>query len=212
MMCGSGTKTGMSSTPQKFDSVTYSRKNLYALMMFWNACSDYVAARCCLLNGLFSGLPLASQAVEKIIKSFIFLTSGEETKGHDPYELKTKLKSSHKDAKLDSFDPVLQKLSQHFQSRYHDNPNQPRTRSPRELPEIDELFVYLLDTLPVPEEVKFNTYFFHALFNPTVPLPDRQWALRNNPPLQAKMPALEAAFRRTYEDLHGPLERRLTRS
>ena len=188
-----------------FDSVTYSRRNLYAMMMFWGACSDYVAARCCLLNYLFSGLPLAAHAVEKMLKAFIFLSSGAKTtlksrNGdlHNPYLLKQELRRTYADSKLDSFDDLLKKLFQHYQSRYHDNPNQAKSRSSAELQKIDELFVYLLATVPMPNEVKYNTYFFQALCNPrlAIVLADRRWALENNAPMQAQLPAFETAWQR----------------
>src|SRR6059036_2014282 len=35
------------------------------------ATDDYVACRCCLLNGLFPGLRLGAEAVEKCLKAFV---------------------------------------------------------------------------------------------------------------------------------------------
>jgi hypothetical protein len=35
------------------------------------ATNDYVACRCCLLNGLFPGLRLGAEAVEKYLKAFV---------------------------------------------------------------------------------------------------------------------------------------------
>jgi len=200
----------MSSAAQKFESITYCRKNLYAMMMSWGACSDYVAARCCLLNGLFSGIPLSSHAVEKMLKSFIFLKTAAKTKLksrngdlHNPFLLKEDLKSTHPDSKLDSFDELLKKLFQHYQSRYYDNTNQRQSRSPRELPQIDELFVYLLNTLPIPDEVKYNTYFFQALCNPRLQdlLADRRWALQDNPALQSRLPVFESIWLRVGKQI-----------
>jgi hypothetical protein len=35
------------------------------------ATNDYVACHCCLLNGLFPGLRLGAEAVEKYLKAFV---------------------------------------------------------------------------------------------------------------------------------------------
>ena len=36
-----------------------------------SATDDYVASRCCLLNGVFPGLRLGAEAVEKYLKAFV---------------------------------------------------------------------------------------------------------------------------------------------
>jgi HEPN domain-containing protein len=52
--------------------------------MFWHvATQDYVAARCCISNAIFSGFAIAAQAVEKYLKAFL-LYEGEKRLGqHD---------------------------------------------------------------------------------------------------------------------------------
>src|ERR1051326_3363602 len=99
----------------KAQAQDYARVHQYAVMMFTDAGSDYVAGRCCMINGLFPGLRLASEAVEKILKAFIFFVTGQKstTKGndrHNPYLLKQELRKTHTDSKLDLFDDVLKKL------------------------------------------------------------------------------------------------------
>jgi hypothetical protein len=66
-------------TMSKQDVDKYSPANQYA-MMIYVATSDYTAARCCILNTLFPGFMLASEAIEKLLKAFIFLESGGEMK------------------------------------------------------------------------------------------------------------------------------------
>ena len=135
-----------------------------AMTMFMTASSDYFACRCCILNGLSSGFRLASEAVEKLLKASIFLRTGTQSrlKGHDrhnPYRLKEELKSAHVDSTLDGYDPLLKKLHDHYQSRYPDNQTTGRGASGEELAEIDALFLYLVETLPMPDEVKSDPLF-----------------------------------------------------
>ena len=63
------------------------------LMFLYDADQDYVAARCCILNGLFPGFMLASQAVEKFLKALFVFECKEKVKNiHDPFGLKECLK------------------------------------------------------------------------------------------------------------------------
>src|ERR1035441_6931912 len=147
----------------------YAGKNQYAILMFMDAGSDYFACRCCILNALHSGFRLASEAVEKLLKAFIFLQTGTKStlKGrdrHNPYLLKEELKASRPDQKLDSYDDLLHKLYDHFLSRYYDNPVTGKGASGEELPKIDELFLYLVETLQQPCQREFPAppLFWHG--------------------------------------------------
>lgn len=51
----------------------FARKNKAAMLMVDVAAKDYVACRCCLINGLFTGLVLGAQTVEKMLKGYILL-------------------------------------------------------------------------------------------------------------------------------------------
>ena len=145
------------------DVADYSQKNSYAQMMFIGGAEDYVSARCLILNGLFTGFFLYSQAIEKFLKALIFLETGKEpeldrSNWHDPYKLKLELQK-HKDYSLDRFDEVLQRLHGHFQTRYFDNNNQSKMMSGKELDEFDELWMHLFDLVPFPIEVKYRLEF-----------------------------------------------------
>src|SRR5438105_14344420 len=102
----------------------YAGKNLHATMMFGSASQDYIACRCCVRGGLYTGLRFGSEAVEKLLKAHIYLATGAKRRGHNPYRLKQELITTHPDAKLDSFDDPLRKLYGHYQRRYYDNPDQ----------------------------------------------------------------------------------------
>ena len=188
----------------------YARSNKYAMMMFMGARSDYLASRCCILNGLFSGFRLASEAIEKILKAFIFLQTGAKStlKGkdrHNPYLLKEELTASRPDSTLDSHDDLLLTLYEHFLSRYHDNPTSGKGASGEELPRIDELFLYLVETLPMPDEAKYRSAFFTDLCEEN----DRRywrnyhWAMESNEALQKKMPSIERTYQQVHKHLYG---------
>jgi hypothetical protein len=188
----------------------YAGKNQYAMMMFMDAGSDYFACRCCILNALHSGFRLASEAVEKLLKAFIFLQTGTKStlKGrdrHNPYLLKEELKASRPDQKLDSYDDLLHKLYDHFLSRYYDNPVTGKGASGEELPKIDELFLYLVETLPMPDEVKYRSAFFAEICDEHSRRYWRNyyWAMERNEVLQRKMESIERSYQQVLKHLYG---------
>ncbi len=151
--------------------MNFCRKNQSALLMFGQAGEDYISSRCLLLNNLLTGLTLSSQAIEKILKSFILLEDGVSTKLkgkdlHNPFKLKEELKNK-RDYRLDKFDNLLKKLYGHYQSRYFDNKDSSKVKSTDELNDVDELWIYLIKIIPLPEEVKYRTSFFTTLFKDT---------------------------------------------
>lgn len=179
-------------TLTRADVQTYASKNKYAAMMFVSAGDDYTAARCLILNELSYGFTLFAQSIEKLLKAFIYLETGKPTllhgrNKHNPFALKEELQS-HKDYGLTKYDVLLTRLYGHFQQRYYDNPDKSQSMRSSELPEFDELWVYLLDRIPVPTEVKYRLKFLTELFDkqsldfwPNY----RLWTTRNNAALSA---------------------------
>ncbi len=160
-------------------------EHLYANMRFGDATQDYVAARCCILNGLFVGFILACQAIEKLLKAIIYLETGEEMKKeHNPYKLKEKLKKI-KDYNLDEFGLIFKKLHDHYLSRYYEDT--PRVHedgssgaSSEELKLIDELWFTLVEKFPMPDEVKYRMEFFADLFESNPYWLNGFWLTKNN--------------------------------
>jgi hypothetical protein len=188
----------------------YAHRNQYAMLMFMGASSDYFACRCCILNGLFCGFRLASEAVEKLLKAFIFLQTGARStlKGrdrHNPYLLKKELTALRPDKNLDTYDDLLQTLYDHFLSRYYDNPTTGKGASGEELPLVDELFLYLVESLPMPDEIKYRSAFFAHLCEEN----DRKywrnyyWAMERNEVLNKKMPLIERTYQQVRSHLYG---------
>ena len=185
----------------------YCIKNQYATMMFGTASDDYVSARCCILNALFPGFGLACQAIEKILKAFIYLETGEESKlkysdKHKPFELKEELKKV-KDHGLDKYDDLLKILHEHYQSRYYENPTSGRGASSKELVEIDNLWVYLVEILPMPDEVKYRMKFFHDLCDADARIywHDYEWLIQNNKALIPKLANIEKRYEEVKKQL-----------
>ncbi len=174
----------------------------YAAMMIFVATDDYIAARCCILNALFPGFMLASQAIEKLLKSLIYLESGDEMDTcHDPFRLKEKLKAL-KDYGLDRFDDTLNKLHDHFQSRYPDNQTTGKGASSKELPEIDALWLELIEKLPVPDEAKYRIAFFSYLVDPNPYWKNDHWLIIENNALAPKFDFIKKKYQEIYKHLY----------
>lgn len=173
--------------------------------MFGKASNDYIASRCCILNALFPGFILACQAIEKLLKAFIFLETTEQLKdGHNPFELKKKLQKI-KNYGLSKFDDLLKKLYDHYQSRYYDNKISGKGASSSELKEIDELWVYLIELLPIPDEVKYRLSFFSELLEENSRKYWRfyEWATKNNQALAPKITKIKKRYREVEQHLYG---------
>ena len=107
------------------ESMNFSREHSEAMLLSMQAIEDYVSARCCIFNNLFTGLTIASQAIEKMLKAIIYMETKQkfEVKGNDrhkPFKLKEELKQA-KDYNLDRFDDLLKRLYGYYQARYPDN-------------------------------------------------------------------------------------------
>lgn len=198
----------MSYSLDKKGVMEWGAQHTYANMRFFNANQDYVAARCCILNGLFAGFTLASQAIEKLLKAIIYLETGEEMKRwHDPYKLKEKLKEK-KDYNLDNFDTTLKKLYDHYLSRYHeDNPrihsDGTSGASSEELKSIDELWFTLVEKLPMPDEVKYRMAFFADLFETHPYWLNGVWLTKNNFAFDKRQITLLENYTKVYQHLYG---------
>jgi len=178
--------------------------NKYAAMMIFVATGDYIAARCCILNALFPGFVLASQAIEKLLKALIYLESREEMKtGHNPFDLKQKLKGL-RDYDLDKYDATLNKLYDHYQGRYHDNKTTGKGASSEELPEIDALWLELVEKLPVPDEAKYRIAFFDFLIDPNPHWRNDVWLKTANRALAPKLIAITRRYQEVRSHLYPP--------
>jgi len=174
----------------------YCAKNTRTLMFLYDADQDYVAARCCILNGLFPGFMLASQAVEKFLKALVVFEGKKVKNTHDPFKLKECLKEV-KDYDLDRYDGLLKKLSDHYKARYSDNKMDYKTNgaSSEELDDLDDLWMFLKEKLPLPNEVKFRTNFFSDLFDESPYWKDKFWIREKNGSLADRIQLWEKIYK-----------------
>lgn len=202
-------------TLTKEEVMAYGVKNGYAQMMFDGAANNYVSSRCLILNGfLLEGFPLYAQSIEKFLKAFIFLETGETTKlknndKHNPYLLKEELKIA-KDYGFDQYDGLLRRLHGHFQQRYFDNKDKSKILASTELKEFDELWIYLLKLIPFPIEVKYRLAFFPEIFSETSvkfwPL-YKVWATKENEFLSKELPQMEKEYFAIENHLYPSLKK-----
>lgn len=123
---------------------------------------DYAAARCCLINGLFSGLPIAAQAVEKFLKANIYFLDPTYSKKrkHDLIALAKDLKDLEPSFPFEKYHILLLKLINYYEARYPENKNS-ATTSTALIYELDPLMIYIAETVPVPKEAKnFIEFYF----------------------------------------------------
>lgn len=180
-------------------AATFARQNQNAMLMLYNADTDYIATRCCILNGLFSGFILASESIEKQLKALALFNKKKLSNSHDPFMLKKELQKEvlNKYKSLNKYDSLLKKLSDHYRSRYYDNDMKYETNgaSAEELIEFDYLWFELKEMLDIPNIVKFRTKFFVDLFDHSEYSTDVFWITKDNKILQYKKKQLEKEFR-----------------
>ncbi|MBX2976403.1 MAG: hypothetical protein KF721_09730 [Ignavibacteriaceae bacterium] len=131
------------------------------------ASEDYVAFRCCILNDLFSGFVFAAQAVERIMKSYMFIFDENYNPKKDKHRLVdlSKKIQSICNCSLDNYSEIFEKLDKHYNSRYPDNADYAKTRSTAELNPIDSLVYNLLfEHLPIHDDIKYISPFTSILF------------------------------------------------
>jgi HEPN domain-containing protein len=138
------------------------------MLMAHDVISDYSGCRCCIINGLGAGFALGTQTVEKLLKAYIILldiTQNPRKFSHKVVDLAHKAEALDKNLDITKFYPLLDRLEQYFQARYHDNPNQPDRMDSREIVEIDKLVIFLNEHLPMPDEVKYRSGIYSQLFS-----------------------------------------------
>ena len=110
----------------------------------------------------------------------------------------------HNDPQLDKYDSLLQVLFDHYQSRYYDNVVSGRGGTSEELPQIDDLFIYLVETLPMPDEVKYRTMFFAILCEERIRQNWRsyEWATLHNRALQGKLDDINRKYKEVQNHLY----------
>jgi HEPN domain-containing protein len=188
------------------DMIMFARENQKAMLMIMNATTDYASARCLLLNGLFPGLVLGAQAVEKYLKgSILFLDKNKDTRklSHGLVDLKNelqKLSGLH----LEKFNPFLERLEKHYLTRYPDNKDSSKSMSTGEIREIDELIIFLNESLSVRNEIKFRSGLYVQIFDESSAGRSKNvWLTKSNLALNNIYSRLHAEYKVVYEKLYS---------
>jgi HEPN domain-containing protein len=187
-------------TLTKQEAADFARSNQKAMGFFMAATGDYAAARCCLINGLFSGLVLSAQAVEKLLKGYLLVKKPEidaRKISHNLPELLTQVMEADSSLDLSKFQPLIVRLKQHYQTRYPDNSDASTSMSTGEMIEIDELIFYINQNLPVPDEIKFRSGIYGAILWSKVNgyvSGEERWIKENNQAIQSELKNLELRF------------------
>ncbi|CAN7476180.1 HEPN domain-containing protein [Caballeronia sp. LjRoot31] len=154
---------------------------------FRQSADDYAAARCCLLNGLFPGFVMAEQAVEKLIKGFIITKDAsfkpKPRQGHDLAWLCTKLQELYPHISIAPYERIIKLLQACYDGRYPDSGNDRFGLTTAELKNIDDLYMYLADLVPIEGEMKMRIGVFSHLYSAYLNLsniPDGKWMLHGN--------------------------------
>lgn len=174
------------------------------------AADDYNAARCCLLNGLLTGLVYGAQAVEKMLKAHLYL-GGKRVPNHhklqDLFESVRDLYTLEQFSDLESFSEYMNLLYGHYQSRYHDNEDSSTQASNMEFIMIDKIIFGLVELLPLPEEVLFRTGLYGMIFIPIIQnselsLSQVKWTIKHNSVLEEKYDSLLLRAQKVDEKLY----------
>jgi HEPN domain-containing protein len=158
-----------------------------AAYFFKQSAEDYAAARCCLLHGLFPGFVMAEQAVEKLIKAFIFFTDPsfkpKRGRGHDLPSLVTVMCSQYGHVSLAPYEKTIELLQSSYDRRYPDSETAPQSRMTAQLRDVDDLYIYLLDQSPITGDLRYQIGAWphlYAAYLGISKMPDPTWSIFDN--------------------------------
>lgn len=145
------------------------------------AFEDYAAARCLLINGLFSGMILAQQAIEKVLKAYLSISHSPGTKligkkglrkgelgitdSHDLVAYARLVEDTFPELNLyilQDFQPMLQNLSYCFEGKYPDSKSPITSLTTAWLGDIDRLMVMLSVALPQESSLRWRNGIFQV--------------------------------------------------
>jgi HEPN domain-containing protein len=174
------------------------------------AAHDYAAARCLLFNGMFEGLVLGAQAIEKCLKAYLIFDNPQrrerELHHHSLPKLLTEAGALFPQLSLPRFAPTVEKFRTHYQARYPDNPDASTTKSTAEMRQLDELLIFLNENMPCPRNAKYQagiypliTFSFNAERRATT---WELWIKHDNEALIPLLPRINVEYLAVMEALH----------
>jgi hypothetical protein len=196
-------------SPAYLELTDFFNKHSRATLLMRVAGADYAASRCLLLNGLFAGLVLGSQAIEKSLKAYLLFHDPQRhvrRLSHSLPKLLTEARSSFPNLSLLGFEPVVIKFGRHYETRYPDNPGASSNMTTADLLELDELIIFLSEHMPCPRNVRYRAGIYPMItfslgYQATVP-PTEFWIKNNNRALAPLLPRIHAEHMRVMEELY----------
>lgn len=138
----------------------FAQKHSRATLLLLKAAHDYAEARCLLLNGLFGGLAIGAQTIEKLLKAYLLLHNPTRNVRGFLHSIESLLKeadSLYPQLTLSKYAPLTKRFAAHYATRYPDDPNASTSMSTAELSELDEFVIFLNENLPCPRNVKYKS-------------------------------------------------------
>jgi hypothetical protein len=137
----------------------FGKEHSRATLLLRVAAHDYAAARCLLFNGMFEGLVMGAQAIEKCLKAYLILDDPQrqvKALQHSPPKLLTEASVLFPRLSLQNFAPLVEKFRRHYQARYPDNTDASTTKTTADLRELDKIIIFLNENMPCPHIVKYR--------------------------------------------------------
>jgi HEPN domain-containing protein len=123
----------------------FGKEHSRATLLLRVAAHDYAAARCLLFNGMFEGLVMGAQAIEKCLKAYLILDDPQrqvKALQHSPPKLLTEASVLFPRLSLQNFAPLVEKFRRHYQAT-------------ADLRELDKIIIFLTENMPCPHIVKY---------------------------------------------------------
>jgi hypothetical protein len=190
--------------------MAYARTHKLSTMLLFAATQDYAAARCLLLNGLFSGLVLGAQSIEKFLKAVILLDEPSfnarklSHKIVDTYDLAA---AKFPDLSRADFRGTVERFHDHYLTRYPDNPVTLQQRGTGELSDLDRLVVTINKVLPCPRNAKFRCGLYAAISTSRTHdgflSSEERWIIYQNISLEPILAEIEMEFSSVMAELYA---------
>jgi hypothetical protein len=156
-------KTAMADAPPPLafqELMRFGKEHSRATLLMRVAAHDYAAARCLLFNGMFEGLVLGAQAIEKVLKSYQLFDhpklSRKTLNHHSLPMLLNQASVRFPQLPLEQFAPLIEKFTQYYKTRYPDNSGVPESKTTGDVRGLDEVVIFLSENIPCPRNVKYR--------------------------------------------------------
>ena len=207
---------------KKYEEMTsFNSNNRFAGKLWGNACSDYLAGRCCFVNGLLTqGLVLFQQAIEKLMKSAILYSNPEfnfDTKKYKRHRIEDLIEPLQRVAKIELSDEHVnfcEKLTEAYtRFRYPEFPgkqnkihNSFSTQS-SEIDKVDNLFFFIDERIDSNEYLKYFTSMYVSICEPVsrdhVNYANHYYITVRNKYVEENMADLKGKYKRANFEVYG---------